>query len=151
MVFNCLLLTFSKNPTTLAQGKSPSCATEYTKWSPKVRSNTSESCTPRLRPYLTLDWLGTSPVTNKVDIKLTNLPKRFGLLHYATQISKFLVFQFSPLNFSFYVFLFWSYSIQYICWFCVIDLMKVKNDRNEQKKYFMRRTPFVVSVWSNVF
>ena len=38
--------------------------------------------TPRFWPYRMLYWMGTVPVTNKVYVKLTNLPKWFGLLHY---------------------------------------------------------------------
>ena len=32
----------------------------------------SAPCTPRFWPYLTIDWLGTVPLMNKVGGKLTN-------------------------------------------------------------------------------
>ena len=56
---------------TPAWGKTPKFTNKCVIWSPTVRSTASAPWTPCFRPYFTLNWLYTVPVTNKVDRKMT--------------------------------------------------------------------------------
>ena len=69
--FSAHLLPWLKKSITPDWCKAPIRAAEYTKLS-TVIPMLSAPCTPRLWPYLTLDWLGTVLLMNKVGGKLTN-------------------------------------------------------------------------------
>ena len=66
LVFQCSPLTFCKNPRTLAQRKSPNRASEYTIWSPTVRSTSLEPWTPSLRNFRFFSFWSSSLSLNFV-------------------------------------------------------------------------------------